>query len=222
VRLAERSEHAFTMADAYRTAGIFRLLRGELAAGVECLERGLALTQARQLGLWYPSFAAALGFALTLSGESDRAVSLASSAVEQAKAHGIVAGQSLRQAWLGRAYLAAGDLAAATAAANEGLGLARAVGEQGNGAWLEHLLGEIAARESGPDSELAERHFRTAMRLASKLGMRPLVAHCHLGLGRLYQRRGPVAKASAQITNALSQFRRMNAPFWAQQAETVG
>ncbi len=222
VRLGERSEHAFTMADAYRTAGIFRLLRGELAAGVDCLERGLALTQARQLGLWYPSFAAALGFAYTLSGESDRAISLARSAVEQAEAHDIVAGQSLRQAWLGRAYLAIGDLEAATAAAHAGLRLARTVGEQGNEAWLEHLLGEIAARESSPDSDLAERHFRTAMRLASELGMRPLVAHCHLGLGRLYQRSGPVAKASAQITTALSQFRRMNAPFWAQQAETVG
>ncbi len=222
VRLAERSEHVFTMADAYRTAGIFHLLRGELAAGVDCLERGMALTQARQLGLWYPSFAAALGFAYALCGEADRAVSLARSAVEQADAHGIVAGQSLRRAWLGRAYLAADDLEAATAAAREGLALARTVGEQGNEAWLEHLLGEIAARQSGADSDLAERHFRSAMRLASKLGMRPLVAHCHLGLGRLYRRSGPVAKASAQITNALSLFHRMNAPFWAQQAETVG
>jgi hypothetical protein len=41
-----------------------------------------------------------------------------------------------------------------------------------------------------PDVETAESHDRQALALASELGMRPLVAHCHLGLGKLYRRTG--------------------------------
>jgi hypothetical protein len=37
---------------------------------------------------------------------------------------------------------------------------------------------------------MAEAHYGAALALASELGMRPLVAHCHLGLGKLYRRTG--------------------------------
>ncbi len=41
-----------------------------------------------------------------------------------------------------------------------------------------------------PDAEKAESRYRQALTLAEELGMRPLVAHCHLGLGKLYRRTG--------------------------------
>ena len=44
--------------------------------------------------------------------------------------------------------------------------------------------------------ETAEGHYREALALATELGMRPLVAHCHLGLGKLYRRTGDGAKAA--------------------------
>jgi hypothetical protein len=40
------------------------------------------------------------------------------------------------------------------------------------------------------DAESDEAHYRKALALAERPGMQPLVAHCHLGLGRLYQRTG--------------------------------
>ena len=45
-------------------------------------------------------------------------------------------------------------------------------------------------RAASPRREAAEGHYRQALGLASELGMRPLVAHCHLGLGKLYRRTG--------------------------------
>ena len=34
-------------------------------------------------------------------------------------------------------------------------------------------------------------YYRQALALAEELGMRPLVAHCHLSLGKLYATTGP-------------------------------
>ena len=52
------------------------------------------------------------------------------------------------------------------------------------------LLGEIAARRDPPDSRDGRGHYRQAWLWPTELGMRPLVAHCHLGLGKLYRRTG--------------------------------
>jgi predicted ATPase len=48
------------------------------------------------------------------------------------------------------------------------------------------LLGNIAARRDPLEAAQAEAHYQQALALAEALGMRPLVAHCHHGLGRLY------------------------------------
>ena len=64
----------------------------------------------------------------------------------------------------------------------------------GHPAWVLRLLGEIAA-PGDPEVEPAEEHYRQALALADELGMRPLQAHCHFGLGTLYaqdrRRAGP-------------------------------
>ena len=48
----------------------------------------------------------------------------------------------------------------------------------------------IHAQSNPPAVELAEASYRQALALAEELGMRPLQAHCHLGLGTLYARIG--------------------------------
>ena len=54
------------------------------------------------------------------------------------------------------------------------------------------------------DVERAGAHYRGALVLANELGMRPLVAHCHLGLGKLYRQTGDRAKAQEHLTTATS------------------
>src|SRR5439155_15999922 len=101
---------------------------------------------------------------------------------------GPLEGQSLRTIWLTETYLLAGREADARAAAQRALGLARQHKERGHEAYTLRLLGEIAAREDPLDIGKAENHYRQALALAEELGMRPLVAHCHVGLGKLYRR----------------------------------
>ena len=56
------------------------------------------------------------------------------------------------------------------------------------------------------------------MALAGELGMRPVVAHCHLGLGKLYQRTGKREDARRHLTTATTMYREMDMRFWLEQA----
>ena len=81
-----------------------------------------------------------------------------------------------------------------------------------------HLVGDAV---TGPDRFDAESgdHYGKALALAEARGMRPLVAHCHLGLGRLYQRIGKRGPAAEHLTIATRMFREMDMRFWLEQAD---
>ena len=59
------------------------------------------------------------------------------------------------------------------------------------------------------------------MELAEQLGMRPLIAHCHLGLGKLYRRSGKRDQAGGHIATATTMYREMDMRFWLEQAEAA-
>ena len=79
------------------------------------------------------------------------------------------------------------------------------------------LLGDIAAA-SGDDGR-GGRHYADGLGLAQELGMRPLVAHCHLGLGKLYRRTGKREQAQEHLTTATTMYREMDMRFWLEQAD---
>jgi tetratricopeptide (TPR) repeat protein len=86
-------------------------------------------------------------------------------------------------------------------------------------AYALHLLGDIAAHPDRVDSVGAEAHYREALALAQPRGMRPLVAHCHLGLGKLCRRTGKREQAREHLTTATAMYREMDMPFWLKQAD---
>jgi tetratricopeptide (TPR) repeat protein len=122
---------------------------------------------------------------------------------------------------LGEAQVQAGRLEEAYTLAEQALAHARAHQERGNQAYVLCLLGDIAARREPPESEQAEDYYRQALALADGLGMRPLQAHCRLGLGTLYGRMGQVEPARAELTAAIELYRAMDMTFWLPQAEAA-
>ena len=68
-------------------------------------------------------------------------------------------------------------------------------------------------------SASASAYYRDALVLAEELGMRPLVAHCHLGLGKLYRRTGQREQAQEHLTTATSMYREMDMTYWLEKAE---
>jgi len=51
--------------------------------------------------------------------------------------------------------------------------------------------------------------------------MRPLVAHCHLGLGTLYAKTGQREQAHAELSAAIDLYHAMGMAFWLPQAEAA-
>ena len=77
-----------------------------------------------------------------------------------------------------------------------------------------HLLGDIAIHPARFDAESGEARYREALALAELRGMRPLVAHCRLGLGKLSRRTGKRARAQEHLTAAATMYRDMDMTFW--------
>jgi hypothetical protein len=69
------------------------------------------------------------------------------------------------------------------------------------------------------DGEIGESHYRQALSLAEPRGMRPLVAHCHLGLGKLYRRTGKREQAQKHLSTATTMYREMGMTYWLEKAE---
>jgi hypothetical protein len=78
-----------------------------------------------------------------------------------------------------------------------------------------NILRRSQGRESPRLSRLGHRgaSSRRAPRHA------PLVAHCHLGLGKLYRRAGKRESAQEHLTTATTMYREMDMRFWLEQAE---
>jgi predicted ATPase len=103
----------------------------------------------------------------------------------------------------------------------EALALARTHQERGSEAWALRLLGEVAARQGLPEVEPAKDYYRQALSLADELGMRPLQAHCHHGLGTLYAKTGHREQACGELSTAIGLYKAMEMTFWLLQAEAV-
>ena len=50
-------------------------------------------------------------------------------------------------------------------------------------------------------------------------GHRALIAHCHLGLGKLYRRTGKREQVREHLTTATTMYREMGMTYWLEQAD---
>jgi tetratricopeptide (TPR) repeat protein len=99
--------------------------------------------------------------------------------------------------------------------ADEALRNTRERGEAVLEAWALRLAAEVITRREPSDEARAESLYRDAMDRAEKLGVRPLTARCHLGLGTLHGRRGKTDEARAHLSTAARLFREMQMRLWA-------
>ena len=220
VRVAEALGHAYSLTLALFHLGGVYLRRGDLALAIPALERSMGLCRAGDFRFYVPFAAARLGAAYTLAGRAAEGWPLLEEAVEQGERNTTRAEASLWTAWFAEVHLAADGLDEADRLAQSALDLATARNERANLAWARRLLGEIADRREPPEAVGAEGHFRQSLRMAEELGMRPLQAHCHLGLGRLYRRLGRSSDAHAELSKAVTMLREMGMAFWLPEAET--
>jgi tetratricopeptide (TPR) repeat protein len=164
--------------------------------------------------------AAGLGSAYALQGHLAEGRALLEEAISESIRTG--ARQSPNWvAWLSEVCRLAGRGEEAWQHARQALDLARQLKERGNEALALHQLGAVQAHADPPDIAPAEAHYQQALVLAEELGMRPLVAHCHHGLGRLYGQTGRGEQARAALAAAIELYRAMDMTFWLPQTEAA-
>jgi tetratricopeptide (TPR) repeat protein len=83
-----------------------------------------------------------------------------------------------------------------------------------------HLLGDIATCLEPRDDQNAETLYRESLALAEPRGMRPLMAHCHFGLGALYRHTGRREAASEHFATARAMYREMDMRFWLEKIQS--
>jgi tetratricopeptide (TPR) repeat protein len=182
------------------------------------LERGLEVCRVWDIPLLLYIVSSTVGYAYVLAGRLSDALPLLE---PSASTEGVEIMRGRVHLWLSEAYLRLGRCNEAQAVAMRGLEFCRAHGQQGEQAHALRLLGEIHVRRHPPAVEPAEASYREALALALELGMRPLQAHCHRGLGTLYAKIGCREQATAELSLAIDLYRAMDMTYWLPQAEAA-
>ena len=80
-------------------------------------------------------------------------------------------------------------------------------------------MARIAAEPAEKQLDAAAALFRQAAQTAEALAMRPLLAHCRLGLGNCLARMGHSSEAEGELRAAAELYRAMDMAFWLPRAE---
>ena len=218
LRIAQAAGHPYSEIYARFGLGYAHLRHGDFAVATRVLEPGLALCRGMDIRFVLPFVAASLGSAYLWSERVAYAVLLLEEAVEAITAMRMLGLRSWFIPFLAEAYLVLGRIPEALERAEQAVALARSQQERGWEAWALKVLGDIHAHDSAA-AEQAGDTYRRALALASELGMRPLVAHCHLGLGKLDQKCKRTAREHFAI--ATTMYREMDMQFWLKGAEAA-
>ena len=183
------------------------------------LERAVEVSRTWNVRFLLPSAVSALGSAYTLVGRLSEALPLLEEGVAQAGGAVWITGltATIEQA---AGYLAAGRTDEAGELAERAVTQATERKARGSLARALRLLGEINVERNPIAASRAEECYRQALTTSSELGMRPLAAHCHFGLGKLYRRTGDQAKADEHLAGAQAMYREMGMGFWLEKADT--
>jgi DNA-binding winged helix-turn-helix (wHTH) protein/tetratricopeptide (TPR) repeat protein len=227
-RHGEEALHLATLAGqrntpiiAHNCLGHLYLTQGDLEAAIWVLEPGLALGRAAGDRNQLRRIAAALGYAYALQGRLAEGRALLEEAISESLRTGGLTGLAGRVAWLSEVCRLAGRGQEAWQHARQALDLAQQQKERHNEALALHQLGVVQAHTDPPDVAQAEAYYQQALALAEELGMRPLQAHCHRGLGTLYTKIAQREHARAELAAAIDLYRAMEMTFWLPKAEAA-
>jgi tetratricopeptide (TPR) repeat protein len=221
VRLAMLTRNAFSIGWAHLAASWVRLVKGDWAHARPLFEHAREVIRAGNVATLLSASAYFSSWGLALLGETSEALSRlreGEQLLERQAADGYIGDRGWSYLLLGRASLALGRYDDARRPAEGALNSSSR--QPGFAAHAIHLLGEVATQPNQFDAGSGEAHYRRALAFAEPRGMRPLMAHCHLGLSKLYRRTGKQKQARKQAATATMMYRDMGMTYWLDQVET--
>lgn len=195
--------------------------KGDYQQAVPLLERALELMEMANLRVssGFIGLSGSLGDAYLHVGRVSEAMLLLEQSRAQSLAQGCISDLFIGVPASAAAYLHVGQPLAALSVALRAVTLASEQGKRGFLGWMLHALGDVYARCQPADLDAAKSRFREALALAEDLGMRPLQARCHLGLGTLLRQTGRRDEARAELSTAVTMLRELEMTFWLPDAE---
>jgi class 3 adenylate cyclase/tetratricopeptide (TPR) repeat protein len=222
MRIAETIDHPHSVILTCQAAGTMQLRRGDAQAAIALLERGLALSETADIPAPLPQLAAQLSSAYALEGRGAQALEILERGVRVAVAANNAFGHMLRSGYRSEVLLALGRPGEALPLAQRYLEITRLIKARGLEGWANRLYAAVAASLDAPANEQAAAAYERALAIAGELGMRPLAAHCHFGLGMLAGRSGPAEEGARHLRAARSAFAELGMTRWAERVEVEG
>lgn len=222
IRIAEPTQHLFTISWAYFAASVLHLTAGNWAEALSRVNDLTTTLRSGHVAMHLPWAIASSALALARIGASVEAldrVQEAQQLLERQSAQGVVGHRSWACNTVARATLLLGRVEEAQRMAEHAF--ESSSHQPGFAAYALHLLGDIATNPYKFNPEIGETHYRKALQLAQFHGMRPLAAHCYYGLGRLYCQTGKTEDARSRIITATQLYQEMNMRFWLEQAAPI-
>jgi class 3 adenylate cyclase/tetratricopeptide (TPR) repeat protein len=214
IQLAEQTQNAHTIGWAHLAASMLHLFKGEWEKARSLVDHWMNVP-GTEVAMLLPWAVASSAWALAQVGEAGEALSRVRESerlLELQATRGIVGHRAWGYHAVSRACLRLGRLDEARRLGRRAVESAQR--QPGFTAHGLRLLGDLATHPDEFDAESGEAHYRQALALAQLHGMRPLVAHCRLGLGKLYDRIGQLERARENMTAATTLFREMDMHFW--------
>jgi tetratricopeptide (TPR) repeat protein len=219
IELAEEVNQQYSLGSVYSSDGFLHLKNGQFDRAVSSLTRAVEICRTWNISIHLPRAVAALGYVHVLLGQAGTGLSLLEEACLQAESMGRLYEQASFVSWLAQAYLASERVEDAIATARRAFELADGSKQQGKRAHTLRVLGEAFAAGTPMQVLQAETFYIQALELAVELGMRPLKAHCLLGLGRLHRRAERFDEARFYLNEAIALYTNLNMRFWIPKAE---
>jgi tetratricopeptide (TPR) repeat protein len=220
IRIAESMQHPFTLAAANWAAIMHSLVEGDWATARSRIEHEIAVARAGSVVFLLPFAVAASAWALAELGEAVGALTRlreGQGLLERIEPTGGLAHRTWVYHALGRAALLLGRLEEAQDLADRAVETVPS--QRGFAAHALHLLGDVASHPGRLHAARGEARYQEALALAEPRGMRPLVAHCHLGLGTLCRRTGRHLRARDHHVTATGLYRDLGMTSWLGQAD---
>src|SRR5262245_22099447 len=220
LRIADATHNLYMIGFAHRAASTLWLLKGDRAKACSLTDRWVEVVRKGNIVIQLPTAAAASALALAQVGETREALKLIREGeqfIQRQAARGILVNRGSTYYFLGRACLLLGRLDEARRLAERAI--ESSTSQLGFAAHALHLLGDIATHLDQFDPRAGAAHYRQALALAEPRGMRPLIAHCHLGLGKLHRRTDERQQAGEHLASATTMYRDMDMKFWLEQAK---
>lgn len=215
IRIAEPTQHPHTIGWASMSASMLHLFKGEWATTRSLVENWMNSRRTLDVAVLLPWAVATSAWALAEMGDTEHALTRirdSEQLLERQAAMGIVGHRGWAYQAVSRACMLLGRLDDARRFGQRSIESARH--QPGFMAHSLRLLGDLAAHPDQFDANGAATHYRKALAIAEQHGMLPLIAHCHLGLAKIYDQIGEPERARESRTTGTTLYREIGMNFW--------